>query len=259
MSKFVKYEPCPRCRERGRDRAGDNLALYSDGSKHCFSCHLHVTPKHYVKPVYEEIRTEVKKVLPNDFSRDIPATAWKWLLQYGLGFRYWQPFTGYSEKESRLIFTVGEPIDFSVGRYIDGGTGTSSGVRQGEGSLVHSVGAKRKWYCYGDAHKKAHVIGDSSAAESIVLVEDIISAHKVGQVTSSIPLFGTNIFEGVLPVLKLYKKPVILWYDADQKDHAVKRAARLSMLTGLPVSYRFTNSDPKSLSFDEIRNVLNGI
>lgn len=36
-------EPCPKCREMGNDRSGDNLAVYSDGHKFCFAC------KHYVK------------------------------------------------------------------------------------------------------------------------------------------------------------------------------------------------------------------
>lgn len=30
--------PCPACRAAGRDRAGDNLVLYKDGSGHCFAC-----------------------------------------------------------------------------------------------------------------------------------------------------------------------------------------------------------------------------
>jgi hypothetical protein len=37
MSRFLGYEACPKCRDRGGDRAGDNLALYADGGKHCFA------------------------------------------------------------------------------------------------------------------------------------------------------------------------------------------------------------------------------
>ena len=35
--KFIKLDKCPKCREQGKDRHGDNLAVYSDGS-YCFSC-----------------------------------------------------------------------------------------------------------------------------------------------------------------------------------------------------------------------------
>ena len=36
-------EPCPRCRENGDDRSGDNLVVYSEGrGAHCFACGFHV-------------------------------------------------------------------------------------------------------------------------------------------------------------------------------------------------------------------------
>ena len=36
-------EPCPACREQGRDRAGDNLVQYGEGrGAHCFACGHHV-------------------------------------------------------------------------------------------------------------------------------------------------------------------------------------------------------------------------
>ena len=37
MGKFLGYEACPKCRDRGADRRGDNLAIYSDGGRHCFA------------------------------------------------------------------------------------------------------------------------------------------------------------------------------------------------------------------------------
>lgn len=236
MSKFVRYKQCPKCAERGRDQRQDNCGVYDDGSEHCFAnCGYHRFPKHYIKR-NEEVLPEVKKVVPNDFSRsDIPAKAWKWLLQYGLGYRYWEPYCGYSEKEQRLILTVGQPTEFSIGRWM------------GEESN------SRKWFAYGDCHCTAHVFGEG---DSIVLVEDLISAHKVGQITSCIPLFGTKVFDGVVNVLKLYRKPVIMWLDKDQQDHARKRATGLSMLTGCDVRYVFTSEDPKCLSFSQIKEVL---
>lgn len=35
---FIRHEACPKCRESGGDRDGNNLARYSDGHGHCFSC-----------------------------------------------------------------------------------------------------------------------------------------------------------------------------------------------------------------------------
>lgn len=259
MSKFLGYEQCPRCAARGRDTKGDNLAVYEDGSKHCFSCRYHKFPTRYVRKENgdESLRTENKKVLPNDFSREIPARAWKWLLQYGLGVRYWQQYCGYSEKESRLIFTVGTPVDFSIGRFIEDERGNPPG-RGGEFALDGDTArVPRKWYCYGDAHKTAHIYGDPSTSEYIVLVEDLISAHKVGQVTACIPLFGTNVFNSVINALRVYRKHVIMWLDNDQRDLAIKRSARLSLLSGCEVRYIFTEKDPKCYSIDKIKEILN--
>jgi twinkle protein len=41
-SKAVDKEPCPECQSHGRDTAGDNLVVYSDGHKHCFACNHHI-------------------------------------------------------------------------------------------------------------------------------------------------------------------------------------------------------------------------
>ena len=251
MSRAVSTEQCPKCAESGRDTARDNCVVYADGSKHCFAnCGYHKFPTHYVRKTNEEVLPENKRILPADFSREVPVKAWKWLLQYGLGYKYWEPYCGYSEKDQRLIFTVGTPMEFSIGRFIEGPGDTPD---EGKG---HEQYERRKWYCYGDAHKTAHVFGSSTSSTSIVLVEDLISAHKVGQITSCIPLFGTNIFPSVISTLRLYQKPVIMWLDKDQRDHAIKRAARLSMLTGCQVDFKFTDHDPKALSFKQIEEVI---
>ena len=34
----IGKERCPACASIGRDRSGDNLAIYDDGGKYCFSC-----------------------------------------------------------------------------------------------------------------------------------------------------------------------------------------------------------------------------
>lgn len=235
MSRVKCYEPCPRCRSNGKDQRGDNFAAYEDGGGHCFSCGLHRWPSHYVPRIEKEDRAST--LLPTDATREIPANAWKWLLQYGLSYSYWKKYLWWSEKDSRLVFTVGEPPNFSTGRYL----GTEK---------------KAKWFHYGDCHKNPFVIGNVFDTEKVVLVEDLISAHKVGQVVPAIPLFGTNLFPALVPVLRHLRAPITMWLDKDQEQHARKRANRLGILTGLPVSYVFTDQDPKSLSLQRIKEVL---
>jgi hypothetical protein len=237
MAKFLRYEPCPRCVAAGRDRRGDNLATYSDGGYHCFSCGLHRGAR---LPWVEKQKEEVNDptMLPPDFTREVPTEAWKWLLQYGLSWKYWSPFVGWSEKYSRLVFTVGNPIQFSIGRLI-------------------GKEDKRKWFVWGNSHDKAHVIGDDFKSGPVVLVEDIVSAHKVGQVATCIPVFGTRVFAGIVLALRHLGQPVIMWLDEDQRGAATGRATWLSLMTGLPVQYVFTKRDPKELSLEVIKATVN--
>jgi hypothetical protein len=118
--------------------------------------------------------------------------------------------------------------------------------------------SKSKWLSYGDCHKSPHIVctpGGYDAGRSVVLVEDIVSAHKVGQIAPCIPLFGTKVFSSVIPCLRHLNLPIVFWLDKDQEGMMPKRAASLAMVTGLPCSYKVTNDDPKAQSLDKIREI----
>lgn len=238
---FSHYEECPRCVTNGRDSRRDNLGVYSDGGAHCFSCGYHVYPKYY-KPKPVELNVNKSK-LPGDFQREIPKQAWEWLLSYGLPISYWFPFTGYSPKEERLVFTVGgeSSMAFSIGRYV--------GERIGKE-------APRKWHTWGDSHKHTEVIGNEG--NCVVVVEDLISAHKVGQVNTCIPLFGTNFHNCHYYYLIQSNKPVILWLDKDQELNVKRKALQVESVINNPVKVVVSEKDPKELSFDTIKGIING-
>lgn len=335
MSQFSHYEPCPKCRAIGRDNRGDNFAVYRDGSKHCFSCgnHYFSTFNYWKNRSLTDINHVAKSLLPGDFTREVPARAWKWLLQYGLPYSYWQPYAGYSPSEQRLVITVGTPIQFSIGRYIPDGnehggtgavlsggnpaatagvrvgarqasrhlvsateTGTSSndassttnhsegqgnsdasrhsaehsslaGLRVAEGNKwgVDSKANKqndppRKWYVWGDSHKHAELMQPAGATEQqrefVVVVEDVVSAHKVGQVHECMPIFGTRLYNPHLYHLINANKPVALWLDKDQELLVKKQALKLESIIGQPVRVITTEKDPKELSYEQIKEVL---
>lgn len=237
MSKFLHLEQCPRCREKGRDRGRDNLGRYSDGGAYCYSCGYSEPARFQLNFLTKEIVNDYEKaVLPSDFSREIPARYWQWLLQYQLSMSYWKPFTGFTEKEARLIITYGNPIRYSVGRSL-------------------TVGAS-KWKSYGDKTRYVETLG-SELSEKVVLVEDIISAHKiVASGYSALPLFGTNIHDGIIRELRKLSRPVILWLDGDQYDRLARKMNRLQGLLQVPVDFRRTYKDPKSYSIFEIKEIL---
>jgi len=230
VSKFVRHEQCPKCASLGSDRRGNNLGVWADGSSYCFSCGYTLPPTYRkLKLLTEEITDDKEKaVLPSDFSREIPAAGWQWLLQYGIPMSHWKTYCGYSEKDKRLVFTVGQPTRFSIGRAI------------GE----HMGGSK--WKVYGDKSSYVEVVGEQLPSP-IVLVEDLISAHKVALAGfTSIPLFGTTIGDNVIKKLQALKRPVTLWLDADQYAHLGKKMGRLQALLGVPVGYVRTVKDPKA-------------
>jgi hypothetical protein len=258
MAGFSHYEPCPRCTSLGRDTRGDNLAVYQDGGAHCFSCKYHRFPKYFIS-VKKELNNGPKNLCPPDFSREIPAAAWEWLLQYGLPYSYWKESVGYSAEENRLIFRVGDPLQFSIGRLIETGESSPLLRRPGELPLDGRNSAKRrKWYVWGNSHSHCEIVNEGCASP-ITLVEDLISAHKVGQVATAIPLFGTAIHPCHLWYLQTAKRSIVLWLDKDQEQSVKKQATWLQLMTSVPVSIKITDDDPKKYSINQIKDLLKDI
>ena len=237
----LRYDPCPRCHERGRDTRGDNLVVYPDGDAHCFACGYHVFTKFSHHKVIKEDNGP-KSLLPFDFTREIPRHALQWLLQWELPYSYWKENIGYSPKEERLIFRVGSPqLAFSIGRYLPVGEPTER---------------PRKWYVWGNPDRHCEVVGARPDGE-IILVEDLISANKVGQVSECIPLFGTVVHNAVLYYLMNSNKPVKFWLDKDQESPVKKKAVQLQSLIDRPVDIIITDKDPKCLDLKKIQSILN--
>lgn len=240
---MVRNEPCPKCTSIGNDTRGDNLVIFHNEHGHCFACGYHRFPKHYQpKPV--KVNVANKSVLPADFTREVPTSALLWLLQFGLPFSYWQEHIGYSEKDKRLIFPIRNEgqVVFSIGRYV--------------GPELQPKPAK-KWYVYSTSNNHCEVIG--SNRRCVVLVEDLISAHKVAASGASIatPLFGVEVNPAVLYMLRQFPGDVILWLDKDQEDKIKRKAGNLEVLINKPVSFVITDKDPKWLSFEQINKELN--
>jgi twinkle protein len=61
MSNVIGREQCPACAARGQDNSQDNLAVYDDGHKFCFSC------RHYVKEDGTTIMNKVESKTNTNF------------------------------------------------------------------------------------------------------------------------------------------------------------------------------------------------
>ena len=63
MALFKFKSQCPKCVEKGGDKSRDNLANYSDGGKHCFSCGYHVHgDENYTPNEEEEVLDDIKEM-----------------------------------------------------------------------------------------------------------------------------------------------------------------------------------------------------
>lgn len=262
MGRFVGYVPCERCRSKGRDSRGDNLATYEDGSAHCFACGYHRHPRLY-RPrstvLKEQHGAESKSALPADFTREIPAAGWKWLLQYGLSYSYWRPYCGYSPSTNRLVITHGSPVEVSVGRLLPPAKDEAGVVRlSGDNVGKVPVRVERKWRMWGDRLRHASFLEhtDTRATETVALVEDIVSAHKVSQVATTFPVFGVEIYPKLLMALRALKRPVALWLDEDQYALLPPKLNRMLTFLDVPVTFIRKRKDPKQYTVDEIKEIL---
>lgn len=63
MALFKFKSQCPKCVEKGGDKSKDNLANYSDGGKHCFSCGYHVHgDEAYIPDEEDEVLDDIKEM-----------------------------------------------------------------------------------------------------------------------------------------------------------------------------------------------------
>lgn len=88
-----------------------------------------------------------------------------------------------------------------------------------------------------------------------VLVEDIVSAIKVGRVSCGIALLGSYVSVKLINWMQ-NKDRIYIWLDYDKKVDALKYAVRFSQLLGKPVKPIITKLDPKCYSTEQISNYI---
>lgn len=82
MAEFIRHEQCPECAAHGRDNSRNNLAVYSDGGSHCFSCGWHVHGEESENGEYLKMTETIK-----EFSTEAKEQIKKNTSTKGKGFR----------------------------------------------------------------------------------------------------------------------------------------------------------------------------
>ena len=234
-SYVISKEQCPKCRELGNDRSGDNLAVYSDGHKYCFKCG-HLDGRKSL--TYNHIRREATVALPADVDSQLPLQAKDWLKQYSLArLDIQQHHIMWSEKWSRIIFP-----------YFD-----DTGLIAWQGRYVGTDKTKAKWFSQGKIHEIIHPI--KVVKREAILVEDIVSAIKVSHFCGVIPIFGSTVSQQHMLRIKTLVDRVWYWLDPDMRTKSVSMAFK-STLLGLEASSIFSDKDPKEHTNDDIQMIL---
>ena len=247
MSNFVKHDRCPKCALEGKDTNGNNLGIYSDGSCYCFSCGYY-KPGNGIARLKETTHQgtnllESPIYLPFDSVFELPTIARTYLNQYSITEEdIYVNRIMWSEDLQRLIFP-----------YFGG-----EGLLGWQGRYLGNHNNKTKWYSQGnlkDILKICQGPRTDTNQRSIVLVEDVLSAIRVGHTNPTSPLFGSHLStKTALRYNKLYDN-IILWLDKDKELYSIQVARQLREL-GIPCRSVITNKDPKEYSNIAIVDIL---
>ncbi len=233
--------PCPKCREAGRDRHGDNLITYPDGGYHCFSCghHKHGKFNPHLVVGYED---DDKPKFPTTIKIPIQGTAnYVWLKKYGLTDQEIQEHFSMDRVTNKHFYSV----------------------KNDDGSLVYMEmravdGRKPKTKSYGVKPHDRMVFDinkyPSDVRSRLVLVEDIVSCIKVARHIPCMCLFGSMLSPVGTRFVNLFDH-VTLWLDPDKYMEAIELSQQLSLF--IPsVDVVYSEQDPKDYNDLDLKRYL---
>lgn len=235
------------CAKEGKDKDGNNLGVYSDGGVYCFSCGYSRSAQgtqRLKKAAQGGTEPLAKPVcLPRDVDFELPRVARDYLRGYALTQEdinvnriMW------SEEWQRLIFPY-----FGEG-----------GLLGWQGRYLGNSSGKAKWYSQGDLKDIIHTCGNEKPGfgqRPVVLVEDIISAIRVGHSCEASALFGSHLSTARAFRYSRFYDKIIVWLDKDKELYSIKLCQHLRQL-GLVCRSVITDKDPKEYSDQEIVDIL---
>lgn len=253
----VYHVRCPRCAALGKDRSEDNLAVYPDKHRHCFSCGYHEDAPieaRLVEPKQELLSSESTGLdFPEDYFPllDYPVVPMEvhapinWLkAKYGIydseirfhGF-------GWSSNRKMLVCPIKDANNNLLawqGRYF-----TPS-------KPMFDEKGHPKYFTKGPVSDILHFTGREDSL--VIVTEDIVSAIKVGRVTQTMPLWGSSMPLKTIRRLSERFKHLGIWLDSDKSVEAVKTAIRASLY--IPTFVINTPEDPKAYNMDAIEEYI---
>jgi hypothetical protein len=227
-------------------KSSDAYTTYSDGSTYCFSCTKYTSAKSgeykgmkYMGPpkIIESVNATgldlYKERLDVDLFTSKPL--YMQLRQY-LDEGEIDKYFFYSPATSRYVFAHAE--------------GTEDFFYEARGTPNRVPKVKQ------DGTKPTLIMGQIKATGILVVVEDLISAIKVGRQYGSMPLFGSYMSPAQMAKVKSIPnlKMVIFWLDNDKYDKGMEYAKAMGMMIHSVAVH--TKEDPKFYGAEPIRYVV---
>lgn len=241
-------QACPECRKRGRDRAGDNLAVYLDGHSYCFACHYYIpTPsiEGLKKIAKEAMLVSTDSPIPDELywpedTAPLHEAIWakpgmSWLRKYGItDDEIIKHKMGWSVKRMLLV----QPV-YEKGKMV-----LWQGRNFNDGPKYLTCGMK---------NDILYLVGQPSRGVLIV-TEDLISAIKVGREYQAAPLWGTNMSIGLIKKVASQFDTLGIWLDKGAIKEAVRIALRSSQY--IPTFIIDSGLDPKEYTSEYIHEFV---
>lgn len=190
-------------------------------------------------------QTEAKTTFPT-FSHDLPQKGVEWAKSYGIEVQELlkSNVLGCSGRMglSRLVF---------VFRDLDGNPILAQ-ARNLE------AGAKPKYITYGKPNEVLPIYylrSSDRRTDSLVLVEDCLSAIKLARLTDAMPCLASEVSLDKLKRLAGLYGTFLIWLDSDMYPKAQKMANRLQLL-GCKAHAIYTELDPKCYEMKDIEATL---
>lgn len=252
VKRFVGHEACPNCGSR------NNVGVWSDGQKFCFSHCGYFVAGHNglnVADIRAQLGNQIKDSdetlrLPFDYTTILRDDAAAWLDKYGItGAERFKYKIGWSELYESLIlpaFDVYGNLLVVQRRYF--GTG--------KWPKYHTKGRPESviW----TARPSGGGAGSDPATPydgTIVIVEDYISAIKIGRQFEAMPVWGSFLSNPQMNRLADRWSEIVIWLDYNKTGEAlgIRTRATCFFKAAWVVS---TEKDPKDYNDAEIRQYL---
>jgi len=244
---------CPEC-DLGRNKKAAVVSHDQSGySCYCFACGS-IGFRHKGKQTLEELN-RIRKLndeainykdysiqLPKDFTTDIPIEGRLWLYKAGISEACWSKYNiGYSDNLKRVILPVYDRDNKLV--WYQG-----RAVLKGQTPKYIQPSRERSKVLFQSSN-----LGDD--IRRVIVVEDILSAIRVGNIIKTVSLLGTKITTGQASVLSRYNR-VTLWLDGDKAGQQGANSIRKSLSLVTDVDVIRTEKDPKEYTNEQIKEIL---